>query len=229
MAEPKSGFTPYGTPESSLGITVTNSSSDGYPTADARMACPAVPALPTSREEKSDSSRQRRSPRSSSSNTSAIRDEARLRKLQAVRELAEAKYAMALAEIEYQEELEKVQNFSQRSRSSYGDNKLNQIVSRDEDRSLIDMQNDSLKRFQDDRAASSQLQKLTTVVEEVQLDGTDLTDEPAQLHAPPSGTALPSTSPEYLVHRTTGCSEPVPGMTDISYGMLQLPVLVRSY
>ena len=105
MAEPKSGFTPYGTPESSLGITVTNSSSDGYPSADVRIACPAVPALPTSREERSDSSRRRRSPRSSSSNgSSSVRHEARLRKLQAVRELAEAKHAMALAEAEYQEE-----------------------------------------------------------------------------------------------------------------------------
>jgi hypothetical protein len=100
MTEPKSGFTPYGTPESSLGVTAT-SSSGGYPSTQPRMACPAVPAFPASRGEKSDSSGQQRAESSSSdAGSAAARTKARFRKLQAAKELAEANFALAEAEYE---------------------------------------------------------------------------------------------------------------------------------
>ena len=147
--EPKSGFTPYGTPESSLGVTATHSS-DEYPTAQPRIACPAVPAMPASREEKSDSSRRQRSERDSSSETgsSAVRREARMRKLQAAKELAEAKCAKAeaiyaLAEAEYEDEIERSScrsGNSRRSRSTRGESKLNLRVSRERDRTPLEMQ-----------------------------------------------------------------------------------------
>ena len=102
--EPRSGFTPHGTPESSLAVTTTTGSTESEVPQQqhnrALPAVPAIPAMPASRRERSDSSRQSSSSSASSSrrttSTQLLR-QAEQRKLLAALEVAQAKQALAVA------------------------------------------------------------------------------------------------------------------------------------
>ena len=118
--EPKTGFSPHGTPLSSLGVT-TSSSSEGVPVAQPKRALPAVPAVPTLREQSGSpaSSRKKSSERScsdASTDNSALRRQIINQRLQAQVELAQAK--LALAESQEEELLEQGSQRSSRSSRS---------------------------------------------------------------------------------------------------------------
>ena len=173
MCEPtKSGYTPYGTPESSLAVTHTSGSPESS-NAQQSMACPAVPALPASRvRERSDSSRHSPGRSSSDTGSSVIRQEAKLRKLQAAVELARAKYKLARHEFEESSETSSsLSHPSGRSRSTRGgnlshkDRMVSRHTHREEERTMLDMQQDSIDRFR--QSAGTVGEPLATVIEDI--------------------------------------------------------------
>ena len=226
--EPKSGFTPHGTPESSLAVTATSGSSESgapQPQQPSRVM-PAVPALPTRQEERSDSSRHSSSSSTSSSRRTTSTDllrRAEHRKLLAALEMAQAKQEAAaarhaLAEAEETNLLEKMSHRSSRSsksrstrgvRSSGVASVLSRKVIREKETDPNLMHEDSINRF---KAAYAQcIDSLEPVIEEVTEkgdDGRDTDDDAEQRLHPvshlPSGHAYPSASPNDLDRSTSG-------------------------
>ena len=146
--EPRTGYSPHGTPISSLGIT-TSSSSEGVPVARPKRALHPVPAMPAPRGQSGSPARSRgsASERSSSTDTSSeLRRLVMNQRLEAQFKVAQIELAMAEArEEEVLEQCSRRSNDSGRSRSSRGGG-LNARALR-ELQDMSSMPLDSINRF----------------------------------------------------------------------------------
>ena len=154
------GFSPHGTPESSLGVTATTSSgSDGVTRPMPKRALPAAPAVRARKREespdrelhrqRSDETASRAS--SGGSSSSSVVQRARTKKLKAKCDWMRAQYE--LAEALEEEAVEKSSDHSSggRSRSSRGTDRLSVRMALDRDKDTRELQQENLNRF---RAAS---------------------------------------------------------------------------
>jgi hypothetical protein len=208
--EPKSGFTPHGTPESSLAVTTTSGSSElGVPQPQNPIrAMPAVPALPAREREKSDRSRQSSSSSTSSNRTTStvLLRRAEHRRLLAALEIAQAKHALAEAEEEQLLETVTRKSGSHKSRSTRGvrssgvESVLSRKVTREKDIDIDTMLTDSIDRF---RAAEVPTELMAPVLEDVAYYH-DVSGDARRLHSAqcssPSGYAYSSAqAPDFAI------------------------------
>ena len=177
------GFSPHGTPESSLGVTATttSSSSDGVKRPMPKRALPAAPATRRARSREESPERERELVRqrsdetasrasSGGSSSSSIVQRARSKRLKAKVELMRAQYELALDEEE--EALEKVSDRSAgaRSRSSRGTDRLSVRVALDRDKEPSELMRENLNRFRAASQASGNRSRDLSPVAEDQVD-----------------------------------------------------------
>ena len=215
---PKTGFSPHGTPESSLGVTAS-SSSDGVRRPMPKRALPAAPALPMRRERSPNRSRQRSegSVSNASGDTGSSESYARIRskKLRARVELKRAELELAEAEEDEALERESKRSDDTRSRSSRGnESRLSARVLRERERDMRELQEESLNRFKATQASGNTTRELSPVAE----DQSDETKMHALQSHSLSGHAKPSHyNPADVVHQ--GWSEnPVSSTSPADYG-----------
>ena len=166
--EPRTGFSPHGTPMSSL--NVTSSSSEGVPVAQPKRALPAMPALRAKRERSGSppaSSHSESSEHSGSTDTSVLRRQILSQRLEAQARIHQAAIALAQTELamtELQEEelLEQGSKRSDCSRSSRGASGKHARALRDREL-LTSMQVDSINRLKASAQVSGNLQPVEDV------------------------------------------------------------------